>query len=88
MHAPTDNVTPTQPVLMRFLVRLWEYRLPRAWVRARFACGIFNLGLGVLLLSLGYWRETSYCYWLGAVPLVGAALIFWTCYRLQHSALS
>jgi hypothetical protein len=50
--APTDNVTPTQPVLMRFLVRLWEYRHPRAWVRARFACGIFNLGLGVLLLSL------------------------------------
>ncbi len=39
---------------------------------------IWNLFLGVLLLSYGYWA--------GLVPLAGAALIFWTVYRLlQHS---
>ena len=88
MYAPTDSVTPSRPALMRLLVRSWEYRHPRVWVRVRLACGIFNLGLGVLLLSLGYWRGVSYCYWLAALPLVGAALIFWTCYRLQQSAQS
>jgi hypothetical protein len=73
---------------MRLLVRSWEYRHPRVWVRVRFACGIFNLGLGILLISLGYWREASYCYWLGALALAGAALIFWTRYRLQQSSQS
>jgi hypothetical protein len=49
---------------MRFLVRSWEYRHARAWASFRFACGIWNLFLGVLLLSYGYW--------LGAVTLAGA----------------
>jgi hypothetical protein len=67
---------------MKLLVRSWEYRHPRAWVRVRFACGIFNLGLGVLLLASGHWLGPF--AWLGALPLAGAALIFWTVYRLQH----
>jgi len=71
MHAPTDNVTPRRPLLMRPTVRSWEYRHPGAWAAFRFACGIWNLGLGILLLSYGYW--------LG----VGSALIFWTAHRLQ-----
>jgi len=83
VHAPTDNVTPSRSVLMRLLVRSWEYRHPRVWVRVRFACGIWNLGLGVLLLASGHWLGPL--AWLGAVPLAGAALIFWTSYRLQHS---
>jgi hypothetical protein len=86
MYAPTDNVTPPQPVLMRLLVRSWEYRRPHLWVRVRFACGIFNLALGVLLLASGNWLGPL--AWLGAVPLVGAALIFWTASRLQHSVQS
>ena len=83
MHAPMNNVTPPQPVLMRFLVRSWEYRSPRAWVAVRFACAVFNLGLGVLLLASGRWLGAL--AWLGLVPLAGAALVFWTCYRLQQS---
>ena len=59
MHAPADNVPPPQPVLMRFLVRSWEYRRPRLWAGVRVACGIFNVVLGVLLLASG--------------PLAGAA---------------
>ena len=83
MHAPTDHVIPSQPVLMRLLVRSWEYRNPRLWVRVRFAAGIFNLGLGVLLLASTHWVGSL--AWLAALPLAGAALIFWTIYRLQHS---
>ena len=86
MRAPADSVSSSQPVLMRFLVRSWEYRRPRVWVRARVACGVFNLGLGVLLLAAGHWLGPL--AWLGALPLAGAALIFWTARRLQTSVQS
>ncbi len=86
MYTPTDNVPPSRPVLMRFLVRPREYRRPYVWVRVRVACGVFNLGLGVLLLASGHWLGPL--AWLGVVPLAGAALIFWTARRLQTSVAS
>jgi hypothetical protein len=81
MHASADNVPAAQPVLMRFLVRSWEYRRPRLWVGVRVACGIFNVVLGVALLASVHWLGPL--TWLAALPLAGAALIFWTVYRLQ-----
>jgi hypothetical protein len=86
MYAPTDNVPSPQPALMRFLVRSWEYRRPQVWVRVRIACGVFNLVLGVALLASGRWLGPV--AWLGALPLAGAALIFWTVHRLQTSVRS
>jgi hypothetical protein len=86
MHAPADNVTASQPVLMRFLVRSWEYRHPHVWVRVRVACGIFNVVLGVLLLASVH--RLGPLTWLAALPLAGAVLIFWTVYRLQASVQS
>jgi signal transduction histidine kinase len=85
MRPPSDNVPSSQPVLMRFLVRSWEYRRPRLWVGVRVACGIFNVVLGVLLLAS--FRELGPLTWLAALPLVGAALIFWTVYRLQQDSV-
>jgi hypothetical protein len=35
MYAPADSVPSSQPALMRFLVRSWEYRRPRLWVGVR-----------------------------------------------------
>ena len=86
MHEPNGNAASSRSALMRFLVRSWEYRHPQAWVRARVACGVFNLVLGVLLLASGHWLGSL--AWLGALPLAGAALIFWTAYRLRASAQS
>jgi hypothetical protein len=86
MYTPTDNVPSSQPALMRFLVRSWEYRHPRGWAAFRFAAGVWNLFLGVLLLASFHWLGPL--AWLGAVPLVGAVLIFWTAYRLQSSVQS
>ena len=86
MHAPADNAPASQPVLMRFLVRSWEYRRPRLWVGVRVACGIFNVVLGVLLLAAGRWLGPL--TWLAVLPLAGAALIFWTVYRLQNRVQS
>ena len=86
MNAHVDNVPRSRSVLMRFLVRSREYRRPHMWVRVRVACGVFNLGLGVLLLAAGHWLGPL--AWLGALPLAGAALIFWTARRLQTSVQS
>ena len=55
MYAPADRVIPSRSVLMRFLVRSWEYRRPRLWVGVRVVCGIFNVVLGVLLLASVRW---------------------------------
>ena len=86
MYASMDNVPSSRSVLMRFLVRSWEYRHPHVWVRVRVACGIFNVVLGVLLLASVRWLGPL--AWLAAIPLVGAVLIFWTAHRLEASVAS
>jgi hypothetical protein len=86
MYALNDNAPYSPSVPMRFLVRSWEYRRPRLWVRVRVACGIFNVALGVLLLASVRWLGPL--AWLAALPLAGAALIFWTAHRLQASVRS
>ena len=83
MYPPMDSTVPARSALMRFLVRPREYRQPQRWVRVRVACGVFNVALGVLLLASGHWLGPL--AWLGVLPLAGAALIFWTAYRLQAS---
>jgi hypothetical protein len=86
MYAPNDNARSSRSVLMRFLVRSWEYRRPRLWVGVRVACGIFNVVLGVLLLASVRWLGPLAL--LAAIPLAGAVLIFWTAHRLQTSVQS
>jgi len=86
MHATADNSPPSPPVQMRFLVRSREYRSPRFWVRVRLAAAIFNVILAVALLASVRWLGPL--TWLAALPLAGAALIFWTVYRLRASTRS
>ena len=85
MDERADKVIPSRSALMRFLVRPWEYRRPRLWVGLRVACGIFNVALGVLLLASVRWLGPLAA--LAALPLAGAALIFWTVYRLQQDSV-
>jgi signal transduction histidine kinase len=70
---------------MRLLVRSWEYRRPRLAVGVRIASGIFNVVLGVVLLASAPWSGPLAV--LGLLPLAGAALIFWTVYRLQQDSV-
>jgi hypothetical protein len=54
MRAPDDSSTPSRSVtVMKRLIRPWEYRHLRAVANVRFAAGGFNLGVGLVLLSLG-----------------------------------
>ena len=85
MSAPADSSPPARPVLMRLLVREFEYRRPRLYSGVRIGCGIFNVVLGVALLASVPWAGPL--AWLGALPLAGAALIFWTVYRLQQDSV-
>ena len=85
MHAPTDSVPGSRPVLMRLLVRSWEYRRPRLAIGVRIASGVFNVALGVALLAGVPWLGPFAL--LGLLPLAGAALIFWTVHRLQQDSL-
>jgi signal transduction histidine kinase len=73
------------PVLMRILVRSWEYRRPRLAMGIRVASGVFNVTLGIALLAAAPWVGPLAL--LGALPLAGAALIFWTVNRLQQDSL-
>jgi len=62
MNAPNDNVapkglrewwlTPPRPGMQR-LISPWEYRHPHAVANVRFAAGGFQLGIGLVVLSLG-----------------------------------
>jgi hypothetical protein len=86
MHAPTDTVPGSRPVLMRLLVRSWEYRHPRLAIGVRVAAGVFNVALGVTLLAGAPWLGPLAL--LGLLPLAGSALVFWTARRLQASVQS
>lgn len=81
MNAPDDSITPSRSVtVLRRLIRPWESRHLRAVADVRFAAGGFNLGVGLVLLSLGRKagtdRERATCYGWSAWFLVSAALQF------------
>ena len=84
MYATAGTIPPSRSVLERSLIRSWEYRRPRRYAGVRIACGIFNVVFGVALLATAPWAGPL--AWLAALPLAGAALIFWTVRRLQSSA--
>jgi len=79
MHAPDDNTASSRPVLRR-LISPWEYRHLRFAAGARFAGGGFNLGVGLVLVSLGRKagtdRERRKCYGWATWFLVHATLLF------------
>ena len=81
MHAPDDSATPSRSVtVMRRLIRPWESRHLRAVANVRFAAGGFDLGVGLVLLSLGRSagtdQERRKCYGWSAWFLLNAGLQF------------
>ena len=68
MNAPDDNaapnglrgwwLSPPRPGMQR-LISPWEYRHLHAVANVRFAAGGFQLGIGLVLLSLGHQAGTA-----------------------------
>jgi signal transduction histidine kinase len=79
MRAPGNNATPSEPLIMRILLRPAAYRHPKAWGGACVAVGLWLLVLGVLLCAYGFW-------W-GASLIAVAALELWVAYRLLVAPL-
>jgi hypothetical protein len=79
MPVPDDNTARSGSVLRR-LITPWEYRHIQAAANVRFAAGGFQLGVGLVLLSVGRKagtdRERRKCYGWSAWFLVNAALQF------------
>lgn len=77
MNAQDDNTTPPRTGMRRLIVP-WEYRHLHAVTNVRFAAGGFQLGIGLVLLSLGRSagtdQERRKMYRLSAWFLVPAAL--------------
>jgi hypothetical protein len=74
MFASAYSSPPPRPFLERLLIRQRDYRHPRRWLVLRLIGGGWNLFLGILMLSYGYW--------LGLLPLLASPVIFWAAYRI------
>jgi hypothetical protein len=55
MQARNEDTAHTRSLIMKILVRSWEYRHPRAWASVRAAGGIFVIFIGAILCSTGFW---------------------------------
>jgi hypothetical protein len=75
MHASDHHTAPSRSGLKR-LMAPWEYQHPHASMAARFAGGGFQLGVGLVLISLARKAETDAerrkSYTIAAWFLVGA----------------
>ncbi len=81
MQAQKTNVTPPPSVLSRLhVIGSWDYQHPEVSVRTRVGAALFDLSLGLILVTHGYW--------IGAVPLVAAVLLLWSGKRVQRSMQS
>jgi hypothetical protein len=76
----SDDSTPSSRSGLQRLMAPWEYRHPHASMAARFAGGGFQLGVGLVLISLGRKAGTEAerrkCYKFAAWFLVPAAANF------------
>jgi len=79
MRSSSDNAAPSEPLIMRILVRPAAYRHPKAWGGVCMAVGLWLFVLGVILCSYGFW-------W-GASLMAVAALELWVAYRLLVAPL-
>jgi low temperature requirement protein LtrA len=79
MHSPGDNTLPSRSGLKR-LISPWEYRHLHAFMAMRFAGGGFQLGIGLVLVSIarkaGTDAERRKFYRLAAWFLLPAAANF------------
>lgn len=75
MQAPNRNAATSRSLIMRILVRSWEYRYPRFLGGVRLAVGILLIFLGAVLCGTGFWWGALLMV-IGALTMVVAGLLF------------
>lgn len=75
MQARNADTAHTRSLIMKILVRSWEYRHPRAWASVRAAIGIFVIFIGAILCLGGFWWGALLML-IGALVIIVAGLMF------------
>jgi hypothetical protein len=79
MTIPTEHVTRSRSLIMKYPGGAFAYRHPRSCASVEFVVGIWLVVLGAVLCGDGYW-------W-GASLFVVAALPFWVAYQLLQPSV-
>jgi hypothetical protein len=75
MQRSNANTAHSRSVIMKTLVRSWEYRNPAAIAGVRTAIGILVILIGIALCATGFWWGALLML-IGALTLVVAGLMF------------
>ncbi len=75
MQTSSANTDHSRSVIMKILVRSWEYRSPAATAGVRAAIGILVILIGITLCATGFWWGALLML-IGALTLIVAGLMF------------
>ena len=75
MQASNANTAPSRSVIMKILVRSWEYSYPAAIAGVRATIGILVILIGVILCVTGFWWGALLML-IGALTMIVAGLMF------------
>jgi hypothetical protein len=75
MQTSSANTAHSRSVIMKILVRSWEYRNPAATAGVRAAIGILVILIGITLCATGFWWGALLML-VGALTLIVAGLMF------------
>jgi hypothetical protein len=78
MRILTDKAIPSEPLIMRIMVRRFEWRHPQAWAAPLLIAGLWHFFLGAVLCA--------YAYWWGAALIAVSALELWVAQWLLTNA--
>jgi hypothetical protein len=79
MTTPTEHVTRSRSLIMKYPGGAFAYRHPRACASVEFVVGIWLIIIGAILCAYGYW-------W-GAALFAVTALPFWVAYQLLQPSV-
>jgi hypothetical protein len=75
MQASNANTAQSRSLIMKILVRSWEYSHPAATAVVRAAIGILVVLIGITLCATGFWWGALVML-IGALTLMVAGLMF------------
>jgi hypothetical protein len=75
MQASHANTAHSRSVIMKILVRSWEYSYPAATAAVRAVLGVLAIVIGITLLATGFWWGALLMS-IGALTMIVAGLMF------------